>query len=145
MRWGRLFGSFAVLLLALVLVSCVSKEKQAEKHFKRGFEYQDQGDLDRALAEYQKALELNPNYVQVYTNLGTVYLGKKDFDLAIQNFKKVIELNYWDKKAHYNLGVAYIYRGELEQAEKEAEFLKSIRSDLGDALARKIVEAESEP
>lgn len=145
MRWGRLFGRFAVLLLALVLMSCVSKEKQAEKHFKKGFEYQDQGDLDRALAEYQKALELNPNYVQVYTNLGTVYLGKKDFDLAIGNFKKVIELNYWDKKAHYNLGVAYLYRGELEEAKKEVEFLKSIRSDLGDALARKIVEAEPEP
>ena len=145
MRWGHALRSLLLAFLILGLTSCTSKERQAEKHFKKGFEYQDQGNLDQALQEYQKALELNPDYVQVYTNLGTVYLGKKDYDKAIQNFKKVIELNYWDKKAHYNLGVAYLYRGELEKAKEEVKLLKSIRSDLGDALQRKVVEAESEP
>jgi len=100
--------------------------------------YQNQGDLDKAVEEYQKALQLNPNYTQVYTNLGAVYLEKEDYDRAIQQFNKVIELNYWDRKAHYNLGLAYLYKGDKKRAQEEAKFLQSLRSELGDALERRI-------
>ncbi|MCK4404684.1 MAG: tetratricopeptide repeat protein [candidate division Zixibacteria bacterium] len=140
MRWGDVFKSFLFLFLIFGFLSCANKEKQAEKHFKKGFEYQNQGNLDKALEEYQKALQLNPNYTQVYTNVGTVYLEKKDYDQAILQFKKVIELNHWDTKAHYNLGFAYLKKGEVEKAQEEVKFLKSIRSELGDVLEKKIGE-----
>ena len=143
MRWGDLFGSFLLLFVIFGFLNCASKEKRAEKHFRKGFEYQNQGDPGRAIEEYQKALELNPNYAQAHTNLGTVYLGKEDYQQAIAHFNKVMELNYYDTKAHYNLGLAYLYQGELDKAQKEVEFLKSIRSELGDALERKIKEKES--
>ncbi len=140
MRWGDAFKSFLVLFLIFGFLSCSSKEKQAEKHFRKGFRYQDQGNLDKALEEYEKALQLNPNYAKVYTNIGTIYLEKKDYDKAIQQFKKVIELNYWDKKAHYNLGLVYLYKGKIEKAKEEVKFLKSIRSELADALEKRIGE-----
>ena len=138
MRWGDILRSFLLLLVIFGFLSCASKEKQAEKHFRKGFVYQNQGNLDKAVEEYQKALQLNPNYTQVYTNLGAVYLEKQDYDRAIQQFNKVIELNYWDRKAHYNLGLAYLYKGDKKRAQEEAKFLQSLRSELGDALERKI-------
>ena len=138
MRWANIFKSFLIFLLVFGSLTCCNKEKQAEKHFKKGFVYQDQGNLDKALEEYQKALKLNPNYVKVYTNVGTIYLERKDYDQAIQQFKKVIELNYWDSKAHYNLGFAYLKKGEVEEAQEEVKFLKSIRSELADALEKRI-------
>lgn len=138
MRWGDILRSFLLLLVIFGFLSCASKEKQAEKHFRKGFVYQNQGDLDKAVEEYQKALQFNPNYTQVYTNLGAVYLEKQDYDRAIQQFDKVIELNYWDRKAHYNLGLAYLYKGDKKRAQEEAKFLQSLRSELGDALERKI-------
>jgi len=52
----------------------------------------------------------------------------------------VIELNYYDTKAHYNLGLTYLYKGEVEKAQEEMKFLKSIRSELGDVLEKKIGE-----
>ena len=140
MRRGDVFKSFLVLFLIFGFSSCSNKEKQAEKHFRTGFGYQNEGDLDKALEEYQKALQLNPNYTQVYTNVGTVYIEKKEYDKAIQQFKRVIELNYWDRKAHYNLGLAYLYKGEVEKAQEEVKFLKSIRSEFADALEKKIGE-----
>lgn len=142
MRWGDLLKSFLMLIVVLGLLSCASKEKQAEKHFKKGFGYQNQGNSEQAIQEYQKALELNPNYTQAHTNLGTVYLGKGDYDQAIGHFKKTLELNYYDTKAHYNLGLSYVYKGELEKAKEEMKFLKSIRSELGNTLERKIEEKE---
>ncbi len=140
MKWGDVFKSFLVFSLIFGFLTCTSKEKQAEKHFKKGFEYQNQGNLDEALQEYEKALQLNPDYTQVYTNLGAVYLGKQDYDQAILQFKKVIELNYFDKKAHYNLGLAYLYKGDVEKAQEEVKFLRSLGSEFADALERKIAE-----
>ena len=140
MRWGDVFKSFLVFFLIFGFLSCSSKEKRAEKHFKKGFAYQNQGNLDKALEEYGKAIQLNPNYGKVYTNIGTVYLERQDYDQAIQQFKKVIELNYYDTKAHYNLGLAYLYKGEKDMAQEEMKFLKSIRSELGDVLEKKIGE-----
>jgi tetratricopeptide (TPR) repeat protein len=144
-RCGYVLISLLLCVCLCVIAGCANKQKQTEKHFKKGFQYQAQGNLNKALEEYQRALELNPRYVQVYTNLGTVYLGMKDYDRAIENFKKVIEFNYWDKKAHFNLGMAYLYQGEIEKAEAEVAFLKSLNSDLGGALERKIAERKSTP
>ena len=144
-RRGNLYIGLFLCAWICMIAGCASKEKQAENHFRKGFEYQNDGNPQKAIDEYQEALELSPNYVQVYTNLGTVYLGMKDYDRAIQNFNKVIELNYWDKKAHYNLGMAYLYQGDVERAKAEVEFLKSINSDMGKTLERKIAERESTP
>lgn len=145
MRWGDLFKRFLLLFLIFGFVSCASKEKQAQEHFKKGFGYQNAGNSEKAIEEYQKALELNPNLAQAHTNLGTVYLGQGDYDKAIGHFKRVIELNYYDTKAHYNLGLAYLYKGEVEKAREEVKFLKSLRSEFGDVLERKIKERESMP
>lgn len=144
-RWGYVLTSLLLFLCLCAVSGCANKEKQAEKHFKKGFRYQAQGNPDKALEEYQRALKLDPHYVRAYTNIGSVYLGMKDYDRAIESFKKVIELNYWDKKAHYNLGMAYLYQGEVKKAEAEVAFLKSLNSDLARALERKIVEREPTP
>lgn len=140
MRWGNYVRSFLALFLIFGFLSCANKEKQAEKHFKDGFAYQNQGNLDKALEEYEKAVQLDPGYTKAYTNAGAIYLKSEDYDRAIQQFKKVIELNQWDTKAHYNLGYAYLKKGEVEKAREEVEFLKTLRSELGNALEKKIEE-----
>jgi lipoprotein NlpI len=127
------------------LVSCASKEKQAEKHFRKGFEYQSAGQVDKCIEEYEKALQLNPGYAQVHTNLGTVYMGEENYDRAIHHFKKTLELNVYDTKAHYNLGFAYLKKGEADKAQEEVKFLKSVRSELGDVLEEKIEERQPAP
>lgn len=145
MRWGDLLKSFLLLFLIFGFVSCASKEEQAQEHFKKGFGYQNAGEPEKAIEEYQKALGLNPNLAQAHTNLGTVYLGQGDYDRAIDHFKKVIELNYYDTKAHYNLGLAYLYKGEVEKAQEEVKFLKSLRSEMGNVLEKKIEERQPSP
>jgi tetratricopeptide (TPR) repeat protein len=140
MRWGDFFTSLLALFLMSAFLSCASKEKQAEEHFMKGFSYQDQGKPDEALVEYEKATQLNPAMTKAYTNSGAIYLQREDYDRAIEQFQKVIQRSQWDTKAHYNLGFAYLKKGEVEKAQEEVKFLKSLRSELGDALEKKIEE-----
>jgi len=136
----RLSNFFLILFLFLCFFSCSSKEQQAQKHFKKGFEYHNQGTQDKAVEEYREALKLSPGFVEVYMNLGAIYVDKRDYDQAIQQFKKVVELNYYNTKGHYNLGMVYVYRGDKEKAEAELKILKSFGSGLADNLEKKIAE-----
>lgn len=131
---------FPLFLLIPILLSCSNKEQQAQKHYKKGFEFHNQGSLDQAIEEYQKALKLNPSYAEVYMNLGAIYVEKKDYDAALLQFKKVVELNHFNAKAHYNLGMVYVYTRQKEKAEDELKILKSFGSGLADNLQMKIVD-----
>ena len=51
------------------------------------------GDSDRAIEDFNKTINLNPNYVDAHNNRGVAYGEKGDFDRAIKDFNKVIELN----------------------------------------------------
>jgi tetratricopeptide (TPR) repeat protein len=137
MKLGNVFKIFLVFFLIFGFLTCSSKEKQAEKHFKDGFGYQNEGNLDKAIEEYKKAIELNPNYLQAHMNLGAVYIQQKKYDQAIEEFNTVVKLNYYYGTAHYNLGYVYLLKGEKEKAQEEMKILKMMGSS---GLAEKLEE-----
>lgn len=138
MRREYVFRSFLVFFLILGFSSCANKEEQAEKHFRQGFSHQDQGDLDQAIEEYKRAVELNPNHLKAYMNLGVVYMRQEKYDQAIEEFSAVVKLNYYHANAHYNLGYIYILKGEKEKAQEELKVLKMIGSGLAERLEERM-------
>ena len=137
---AKVFSLFLPFLLISLALSCSNKEQHAQKHYKKGFEFHNQGSLDQAAEEYQEAIKFNPALTEAYMNLGAIYVDKKDYDKAIQQFKKVVELNHFNAKAHYNLGMVYTYKGDKDKAEEELRILRSFGSGLADNLQKKIME-----
>jgi len=138
MRRGNILKSFLVFFLISGFLTCASKEKQAEEHFKQGFDHQNQGNLEQAIDEYKKAVELDSNHLKAHMNLGTVYLQQEKYDQAIEEFSTVVKLNYYYGKAHYNLGYIYLLKGEKEKAEEELKILKMMGSGLADRLEERM-------
>ena len=58
-----------------------------------GYRSLDQGDLDAAIQDYDKAIELDPQYAKAYNNRGNARYDQGDLDAAIQDYTKAIELN----------------------------------------------------
>jgi tetratricopeptide (TPR) repeat protein len=58
----------------------------------RGLAYYRKGDHDRAISDYAKALELDPNCAAAYHGRGDIYRDKGKVDLAIKDYKRYIEL-----------------------------------------------------
>ena len=50
------------------------------------------GQLDEAIAEYRKAVELDPDIADSHNNLGLALYGKGQLDEAIAEYRKAIEL-----------------------------------------------------
>jgi hypothetical protein len=96
---------FGLVLLIHIISGCASLDEEAYKD--RGNEYLKKKDYDKALIEYTKALEINPNYYLVINAIGTVYYEKGDFDLALKHYNRAIKLDPNDYRAISNRGLVY--------------------------------------
>ena len=74
---------------------------------KLGMAYQHMYALDVAKLQYEKALQLNPNYAEAINNLGTVYYGQQNYRKAERYYRKAIKLKSHCAAFYSNLGTAY--------------------------------------
>jgi tetratricopeptide (TPR) repeat protein len=74
---------------------------------KLGIAYQHLYALDIAKLQYEKALELNPQYPEALNNLGTVYYGQQNYRKAERYYDKAIRLKPKCASFFSNLGTAY--------------------------------------
>jgi tetratricopeptide (TPR) repeat protein len=104
-----------LLTIFLIGVSCflIARGNEATQHNDLGIAYYNQGRLSEAVAEYQKAIEINSNFVEAHSNLGAAYRSQGKYDLAIASCQKAINLEPNDAVAQYNLGAAYHSQGKL--------------------------------
>lgn len=91
-------------------------QKQARFYRSQGTEYQRIGQLDTAMAYYQKAAELDPTYAVAYNDLGIIYEAKGMPERAEENYLKAIKINPNYLSAYSNLALFYEGRRDLKQA-----------------------------
>jgi hypothetical protein len=66
------------------------KEKLAKTFHSRGVEWIGKGDYDRAIADYDEAIRLDPQDPLAYYNRGVAWHGKHDYDRAIADYDEAI-------------------------------------------------------
>jgi tetratricopeptide (TPR) repeat protein len=88
----------------------------APLHNKLGICYQHLKDYGRARAEYAKALELRPDYPEVWNNLGTLNHTQGAYDQAVAAYQKAIALDHDDALIHKNLGLAWLAQDDVAKA-----------------------------
>jgi len=76
----------------------------------------EKGDLDRAMADFNRSIQYDPMYENAYVNRGIVYCLRGRFDLAILDFNVALKLkpDYFD--ARFNRAIAFTQTGEIEKA-----------------------------
>jgi tetratricopeptide (TPR) repeat protein len=89
---------------------------------------------DRAIEDFNKAIELNPGYAMAYNNRGNIYGLKQQDDKAIEDFNKAIELNPGFAMAYNNRGNMNSLKQQYDKAIED--FNKAIELNPGDYKAR---------
>jgi protein O-mannosyl-transferase len=109
-----------------------------------GYAFKQSGNLNAAIANYDRALRLKPDYYFALSNKGAVLGRTGKSDEAILLFKMALQYKPDYSLALNNLGVALASKGETEDA--TAYFLKALaikpdyfdaRVNLGNALSSK--------
>ena len=75
--------------------------------------------LPISIADYDKAIALNPEYANAYYNRGNAYNSKGEYDRAIADYDKAIALNPDDAIAYSNRGLAHEKLGDNQKAEAD--------------------------
>ncbi|MFN0165138.1 MAG: tetratricopeptide repeat protein [Bryobacteraceae bacterium] len=109
------------MCLALASVFCVSAFAMQvgapeQAHIRRGIELRDAGDAVGALAQFQRALELNPKHAAIHREVGLLLLERRDFSAAAASFRQAWTLNPADFDSHYNFALALANAGKKQEA-----------------------------
>ena len=99
----------------------------AYTHFLRAKIWAAQNQVDKAMLELQKAVQLRPEYAEAWSDLGGLRRLSLDQKGAVQALEKAVALNPGDVTAQYRLGQQYLQNGD---AGKAIEHFK--RADPGD-------------
>ena len=122
-----------------------SVDATARSHNEQGISLASKGENDGAIAEFNKALALSPDFVRAFFNRGLVYLRMGQYDQAIADFDKVLEIGNKNAGArvireatdvpkeqyaqvYLNRGTARLYQAEYDLA--IADFTKALEIDL---------------
>jgi tetratricopeptide (TPR) repeat protein len=73
-------------------------------------------DLDKAISEAKRAIEMDPKKIDAYFHLANLYILKKDLGKAEQTLKEAIKIDPNSTKAHYALGDFYRRTGKTDIA-----------------------------
>jgi protein O-mannosyl-transferase len=112
-------------------LACTSKNVIA--HNGLGDEFARQGRLTEAIQQYQKSLEINPNFTAAYNNLGLVLAEQGRLDDAIQYYQEALEKNPDYAQANNNLGIVLAAQGRLDDAIGNFQKALEINPDYAEA------------
>jgi len=97
----------------------------------RGDAYLNKRELDRAIADYDQAIRLNPNFAMAFHNRGIAYYFQKDFDRAIADYDQAIQLNANDVHAYKNRGLAKQAKGDSAGSDSDIARAKQLSPSAG--------------
>jgi tetratricopeptide (TPR) repeat protein len=109
-----------------------------------GLDYFQQGRMDEAIAQFQKALAIQTNDSHAHHNLGLVYFQQDRMDEAIAEIQTALAIEPDYASAHNNLGLIYSRLGRLDEAiaqyQKALTIARNVAEyhyNLGNALLRR--------
>jgi hypothetical protein len=122
---GKRAEAFQEIERAMVIAQETDPHRLVAVHAARAFAFYFAREFEKAAAECEKALHMDPRYFLVHYILGRTYMRLGDPAKAIAQLKSARTLAGEMPLADAVLGLAYAVSGQTEQAKKMAESFKA--------------------
>lgn len=103
-------------------------------HFYLAALTQQRGDLTAATTSYERALQLNPKFVEAWGNLAAIHMQRCDYDSAERCLRKALEERGEFVDALLNMGTLKFRTRQFDEAQRYAQQALSLRADDSTAL-----------
>jgi tetratricopeptide (TPR) repeat protein len=97
---------------------------------------QDAAQLARAERLFRRALEVKPDFAEVYLQLGMLYNARGEKDAALGAFEKAVRADPNSSRAHYQLSLAYRRSGDAAKADQEMKTCDELKRSEDAALEK---------
>ncbi|MGK7950229.1 MAG: glycosyltransferase [Xenococcaceae cyanobacterium] len=125
--------------------STLTTNETIENYIDHANQLRQEGKLDEAIAEYHRAIEIDPNSYQSYHYIGETLAQKDELDAAANYYNLALQINpefFW---SYHCLGLVLFWQGKLDEAISAAKKALEIEPDkavfhyqLGQYLERKL-------
>ena len=106
----------------------------------RGNLYDNMGEKDLALKDYNQAILLNPQLAEAYNNRGLLYAKNEEDELALRDFNQAILLNSQLAEAYGGRGIVYLFMNHHQQAIQDLEIAAKLYYEQGNPKYQQVLE-----
>ncbi len=102
----------------------VAENPEVSWWVERGDAYLQDGDEDRAAANFQAALERDPNRAEAFAGMGLLYIRNRAYQMARTALERAVELGPLETSlagVRNNLAIVYCYFGDFARAADELD------------------------
>lgn len=114
---GRRAGSGGLRVNATIPSRTAYRMMTAEDHYYNGVDLFGEGKLDEAVAEYRRAIEMNPQFSDALHGLAQARYAMEQFDATIEAAERILALDPDDVLAWTTISRAYQRKGMVPEAE----------------------------
>ena len=99
-----------------------------------GEKYYKEGNYSEAIAEYNRAVSLSPDYAEAYISRGNAQRRNGNYDRAIEDYSRALRLNNSYADVYNYRGFAYTQKGDYIRAIADYTQAIRVRADYTDAF-----------
>ena len=104
----------------IFLVPKTAKSESAQYFYKRGIRKRQSGDINGAISDYSRAIDIDATFFEAFYNRGNAKsFGLRDFSSAITDYTKAIQLKPTDERiaaVYANRGISKIQLKDVKGA-----------------------------
>lgn len=98
--------------------------KEAEMYYNQAMSFLGQGEINKSLEFFDKALKIDNQYSPAWNNKGVALLNLEKYEDALKCFQTVFELNPMDNMALYNVGYVFLMLDNYQESVKTLELFR---------------------
>jgi hypothetical protein len=91
---------------------------QAEQHNNKATKLEEKGQIEKAIACYEKAIKTDPRWSVPWYNLGLLYKRQRAWEKSLACNQRAVKLDARDKAAWWNMGIAATALDDWQEARR---------------------------
>lgn len=126
---------------AIDLLERILRQKKdvPEVYMALGEAYFNRQEIDKAISNFKRAQELQPNNERILYDLGLIYYKIDQLESAISSLEQAIKLNPHFSSAYYQLGLVFIKKGDYSRAIEALEKFLQLEPEAKEASQVKVI------
>ena len=108
------------------------EKNTSQAYFIKGYAYKENGDSTKAVTQFLKTIEVNPDHFEAYMQLGLMFSNRNN-KIAIDYLNSALNLNPKSIEANYALGMFLQENGKQDEAIKAYKNIISINPSYREA------------